>query len=121
MKNLIVLFTYRKLLPFTAGAADNYLTVALDCVDGRAYCLWLYDNEVFEPCLSVEEELTYDEVRELAQRAAREGLLKDPGKYDTLSGSTWKEFTAHTHPQAHYTVYDDGEWSEDIVPRLIYD
>lgn len=120
MKNLVVLFVYRKLFPFTIGGADNYLTVALDCIDGRAYILWFYDDENLDSCLSVEEELTYDEVRKQARRAAGEGLLDNPGKYDMLSESTWKEFAAHSHPHEHFIVYDNGEWYEDTVPRLIY-
>ena len=114
MKDLIVLFIYNKMIPFTAGGADNESMVAIDSVDGQAYDLWLYDDEKFDPCLSVEGELTYDEVRKLAMRAADRGLIKDPEKYDTLNESTWQEFIARSKPYSHYIVDDNGDWREEF-------
>lgn len=112
MKDLIVLFIYELGSPYTVGGDPDRNSVGLDINDGKAYDLCFYDDDV-EPCciaecLSVGRELSYDQVRILAQRAYANGGIQDASKYDSLSESNWREFISDMPQDYHYVVDDDG-------------
>ena len=115
VKDLVVMFVYMTGCSYFSGG-DNKSTVALDRTDGRAYKLWLYDDEVLDPCLELQDEISYDEVRQLAGIAHRDGFLEDPARYDDLSASTWQEFTQYSYTGYHYIIADDGEWRMRSCP-----
>ena len=108
MKDIVVLFDYFRIVPNTIGGDSSWHSVGLDCVDGQLYDLLFFDTDddpdyfgiVTE--VSILGEITYDDMRKLAQRAYEDGLLKDPAKYDALNQSNWMEYAQMLSHSEHY-------------------